>query len=314
MPSEFGGSIGTGLEAPGQPLQLAQNAAIAKASLSGIGNNWTQGLANTFDPRQDQSSPIPQMDVETLLRHPKWNMLYQADPQKANIIYRNATGKTFDQALKEREEQKKFITKTVQEHIANNRIRQGVTGDWEELQDLPDTSSGALPGATKRTWGPASTQTRDLIKRAGGPEGVGLGNYSHPDLATLDRRLMEMGITDPAERKAKIQSLGLVAPRIAAPSASVLNEIKTPSNSVEGLLPYLIGKIPSNMGDTYSPHRGYDPSRDQLNAIPGMIGPAIGNIWSRIFGGELQDVNADIQTPAVTQNQLNTLRALIPRH
>lgn len=225
----------------GQLLQDSQGnrfapAAIAKAALLPINDptqarqeqvaNWTQGLANNFDARSAERSP-DDLSPDKIIKNPNFNMLYAADPQKANRVYRqlHPEGKTFDEAFKDQQDQKTFIKKTIQEHIASNRLRQGVTGDWEEMQELPDPVDSSK---TIKAWGPAHPQTRALLESVGGGRGIYGQDFSNPTLQVLDKRLMQLGITDPEQRKAKIQQMGLVKPTSTQPTvAPVLNNDKT---------------------------------------------------------------------------------------
>ena len=50
------------------------------------------------------------------------------------------------------------MLRTVQDHIANGRIRQDEMGNWLEMRDAPDDSPGALPGTIKKKEVPASIE------------------------------------------------------------------------------------------------------------------------------------------------------------
>lgn len=324
----------------------------------GQGGNFTQGLMNLFGAQQklpyisttqqigpDGSSILgtegknlslpldisglhsyhkPAMDVDSLLKNPNWNLLYSVDPDKANRVFRqqHPEGKTFDEVLKDREDQQKFVKKTVQERIAGNKLRQGVTGQWEESMDIPADPNNPLDKGGQK-WVPASYQTQDLIKRAGGPEGVGLGNYSNLPLAEMSKALTGAGITGADAQKAWLAQNGLVKPKEQAPppasSAPILNRIK--SDETVGMIPSLLGfknradwqnarteqptypQQQQDFADQYKQQQGYD------EAGSSMVGPALLNNLKTLFmGGKMQSLNSE-----VTNDDMTRLHSLLNR-
>lgn len=234
----------------------------------------------------------PSMDVDTLNKNNSWNMLYAVAPDKANMLYKNATGKSYDAALKERENQKKFVLKTVQDRIASNSLRQGVTGDWEELMDAPDNSPTAQAGATKKQWVPASYQTIDLVKRAGGPEGVGVSSFKNLSLPEMDKALAGAGISDPNARKAWLINNGLVKSQ-----QPVLNQNKQAQPAVDsglrqGLLPWIAQRFNQATAPNLQGQQDEQLATQQLQQATGQVGnAALNNLRALLLGGQMQSLN-----------------------
>lgn len=313
-------------------LAATQQAALVAAKLPSNqpnnqqGNNFIQGLANSFDPTRAEGSDL--LNVDSLLKNKNWNMLYAIDPDKANAVYKNISGgDTFDVALKKRQDQKKFITDTVHSRISNNQLRQDELGNWVEMQDAPDNSPGAMPGATKKSWVPASLQTVDMVNKAGGAEGLGLTSFKSNNPLQIVQQLRQAGWSDAGIKdyvaKNTVQS--------AKPTGQTQVQAEPlPSKSVEGILPSILGLLGS-AGDSYKPSResqidrnvrmqdnqqraAYDDFRSTLNVDPNaVIGDKFSNLIANIFGGTIRN-SPDISSPAPTQEQLLKLRAMLTNH
>jgi len=300
--------------------------------------NYLQGLANVFGPQakvdpmvlgtqQDVAdyvhSPIknlqadssgllnglhsfqkPAMDVESLLKNPTWNAFYAGDSEHANRVYKAATGSTFDEALKEQQDQKDYIKKTVQQRVASNRLRQGVTGDWEEDISMPADPTNPLSKSGPQ-WVPASSQTMAMVKAAGGGKGIygaDFSDFGNIPIAQASDRLTRAGVPvseQPAWYAAHPQFV-TKNPATSQVSSPVLNSIKTDSNYTPGIL----GSV---FGPSFSDTQKYN-AQTQNDGEPDESGPMslnqtkaaimghmlLHNLKSKVFGGSLQNTDFSI--------------------
>jgi hypothetical protein len=301
---------------------IATTSQIGPDGSSILGTDGSNALSLPLDTTGIHSPKAPPMDVENLLKNQNWNMLYSMDPAKANAIYRTATGDTFDAALKKRQEQKKFITDTVQSRISNNQLRQDELGNWVEMQDAPDNSPGAMPGATKKNWVPASLQTVDMVNKAGGAEGLGLTSFKSSNPIQVAQQLRQAGWSDAGIKDYFAKNTTQSArPQVQA-SPQLSAQDQETSKQVKGIIPTL-GKAYFGLTQSTEAERQaqlldnskraqYDQFRDTLNTDPNSaIGDWFSNLKSNVFGGTVSD-SPDIYSPAPTPEDLMKLRKLLP--